>query len=97
MNEKQAIQAALDELHNAVVVTGGYDEDALDYLAAMEDDGPEVYVEAGTYPLGLDGPDVVPAIILRRIDEDGYIESGEPLAVVLAVDDYDMLKRTEST
>ena len=93
--EERAMREEMERICEAVVITSGYDMEIGDYVTAMEDEGPEVYVEAGRFPLGLYGDEegTVPATIIREVDAEGYIDAGEPLAVVVGFDDYDKLGR----
>ncbi len=87
--EEKAIREAMERLGDAVVITGGYDMEIIDYLNTMEDEGPEVYVEQGETN---HGDITVPALVVRKV-VDGYIDTGEALARIVSFEDYEKLGR----
>lgn len=93
MNYEEALREADKYFSGAIVMTGGYDDDMTDHLAeqlGQTDWNPEVAVEWGNahyYDV------TVPAMVLRKVDEQGYIDNGEALARIVSYEDYDKLER----
>ncbi len=88
----EAIEQAMRTFNDAVVRTGGYDENILDHYNEAREDETPVYVEAQEVSEEVDDEmQYAPAIVLRWVRSDGYIDTGEKAATILDSDDYERL------
>lgn len=93
MTYEEAIREAIDHFPEAIVITGGYDQEIGDHLNELEEHPyeTEVYVEPDGVIYGKDYD--ATGWIIREIKADGYIDTGEALARIVSEEDYIKLGR----
>lgn len=98
MRYLEAIEYLAAEHHNeAVVITGGYDEDITDHLGDIRDateeglqSDPDVVMEESSFA---NSNVEVSATTIRVLKADGFIDYGEALAHVVSAIDYETLNK----
>lgn len=82
---REVIQEAMNHFGEAMVMTGGYDEEIVDHYNEVEDEGPEVFLEKWCRTEGENW------VLWPVIDE--YVQTNcEPLAIIVSDETYSVLE-----